>query len=80
MKKRDILFVAGALLVVAALYYLSTTGKHPPYIPADDVHVAAKVKEDCQVCHGKDKEVPMKPGHPFKDQCLRCHKRAEAGK
>jgi len=78
MKLKDMGFIAGIIIVVAALYYLSTTAKKPPAIPPDAQHIAAKTKEDCLVCHGKDKVYPMKV-HPPKDQCFECHKYKEAG-
>ena len=78
MKARDLLFVVGIVVVVGLLYYLSTTGKKPPAIPPDAVHMAAKTKEECLGCHGKGKVFPLKV-HPPKDQCFECHKFKEAG-
>jgi hypothetical protein len=78
MKARDLLFVVGTIVVVVALYLLSLTGAKPPAIPPDAKHIAAKTKEECLVCHGKDKVYPMKV-HPPKDQCFECHKYKEAG-
>ena len=75
---KDILFFGGAILVLLFLYYLSTIGRKPPAFPADPTHMAATKNEDCQVCHGKDKPYPMKQGHPFKEQCLECHKMKKA--
>jgi len=74
MKPKDMLFVAFILAVFGVFYLLSLTGKKPPSYPADSVHMAAKTKEDCKVCHDKGKSNPIKGPHPPKDQCPECHK------
>ena len=73
-KIKDLLFIVGTLLVLLLLYYLSTIGRKPPRFPADETHMAAHTNEDCGACHGKGKAYPVKQGHPFKEQCLDCHK------
>jgi len=74
MKRNDLLFVIAVVAVVGFLYYLSTTGKKPPFIPADAQHMATATNEDCAGCHGKDKQYAIKGPHPPKEQCLTCHK------
>ena len=74
MKMKDMLFILGVIAVVGALWLLSTTGAKPPSIPKDAAHMAAKTKEDCQVCHAEGKSNPIKGPHPPKDQCPECHK------
>ena len=76
MKPRDISFVVAVLAVLALLYYLSISGRELPKIPSDAVHIAAKVKQDCEGCHAPGKSSPLKPQHPPKDQCFVCHKRS----
>ncbi len=78
MKKRDILFILGALLVVAALYFLSMSGKKPPNIPADAQHAGITQKDRCKECHAPGKVKPMNPHHPFKDDCFKCHRPMKA--
>ncbi|HEX9861477.1 MAG TPA: hypothetical protein VGB23_09750 [Nitrospirota bacterium] len=79
MNRKDLMFLAVALAVVALLYVLSMSGKEPPKIPAGEVHAGITLKEDCKECHAPGKVKPMNPHHPFKDQCFNCHKRVEAG-
>lgn len=78
MKKKDILFILGALAVVLALYFLSKSGKQPPDIPADVQHAEATTKEQCKQCHAPGKVKPMNPHHPFKDDCFKCHRPVKA--
>jgi hypothetical protein len=79
MKKRDIYFAAIILVLVAVLYVLSISGKKPPAIPPDTVHVAAATKEDCLGCHAEGKSSPLRKEHPPKDQCFECHKMKATG-
>jgi len=68
------LFAAAVILVLGLLYFLSTTGKKPPFMPADAQHMGAKTKQDCLACHGPGMVKPMTGPHPPKDQCPECHK------
>ena len=74
MKIKDLYFGALIIAVFGVFYLLSTTGKKPPFMPADAQHMAAKTKEDCQACHGKGMSAAVKGPHPPKDQCPECHK------
>lgn len=80
MKKSDLMFGAGIVVVGVGLYVLSvTTGRHPPEIPPDMKHISAKTNAECMVCHAQGKESPLKVGHPPKEQCLECHKFKASG-
>lgn len=69
-----ILFAAAVLLV---LFFLSS-GKKPPFIPADARHQSITTDAACTECHAPGKQAPLKPSHPPKEQCLVCHKAKKA--
>ncbi len=81
MKKRDILVLAGGLIIVAVLWLApAETTKH---IPRDDTHLRFyKIVHDdgkkaaekfCQECHNEN-QVAFPAEHPPKFRCLLCHK------
>ncbi len=69
-------FIIFALVVVAALYVLSS--KNYPQLPADDIHKVADETNvtQCMECHGPAKKAALKAKHPPKFECLKCHKPA----
>jgi len=73
MKSTRSLVAAGAV-VVAMLWYLSSTAKKAPFIPADKIHRILATQEACIACHAEGKQAPLKADHPLKEQCLVCHK------
>jgi hypothetical protein len=75
--KKNWSLIAGALAVLLLLYFLSSSGKKPPIIPADAVHTGLATNESCAPCHAPGKQSPLKETHPPKEQCVVCHK-AEA--
>jgi hypothetical protein len=76
--KNNILFAVIIMVIIAVLYLVS--GSKSPQIPLDDIHSAAVTEQDCLNCHGEGKAFVWKPGHPPKDQCFLCHKRARKKK
>lgn len=66
--------VIAALVIIAGLYFLSTSGKKAPFIPPDNVHSSVMTQEGCVVCHAPGKPSPLKADHPPKEQCFICHK------
>ena len=79
MKARDLLFVAIVIVVVGGLYLLSRGGKVRP-LPADAVHLNAKTRSDCLVCHQPQKLAALEQAHKHpgkwrdeKVNCLQCH-------
>ena len=84
MKKRDILLLLGALVIIGVLWMApeETTKR----VPKNDIHqrmyevfntegkkAAGKL---CEECHNED-GVPFPEGHPAKFRCLFCHKLEE---
>lgn len=81
MKKRDILVLIGALVIIALLWMApAETTKH---LPRDKTHQKfyTLIQKDgkkaaekfCQDCHNKD-QIPFPKDHPPKFRCLFCHK------
>jgi hypothetical protein len=70
--KKNILFIAVLISIVALLYVFSTEEMIP--IPPDEEHEGIN-EEACLDCHGAEKESPLKKDHPPKYKCLKCHKR-----
>ncbi len=81
MKKRDILLLAGALLILTFLWMAPEESTKP--VPKDEIHLKFYdiVKADgkkaaekfCDECHNAD-NVPFPEEHPAKFRCLFCHK------
>ncbi len=82
MKKRDILLLAGALLILTFLWMAPPEESTKP-VPKDEIHLKFYdiVKADgkkaaekfCDECHNAD-NVPFPEEHPAKFRCLFCHK------
>ncbi|MCS6884089.1 MAG: hypothetical protein RMM17_13175 [Acidobacteriota bacterium] len=89
MKLHDWIFGGIILLVVAALFYISVTGRHPQSISINTIaHQQIKAstpRSTCLECHDPVNGlagVKIQPDHPekWKDEkfsCLRCHKLQE---
>ena len=84
MKKRDILLLLGAVVIIAVLWMApAETTKR---VPKNDIHQRMydtfntqgkkAAGELCQECHNDD-GVPFPKDHPPKPRCLLCHKLIE---
>ena len=81
MKKRDILLLIGALLIIGFLWLAPEETTKP--VPKDEIHQRFHdmVREEgkkaaekfCEDCHNAD-NVPLPEEHPAKFRCLFCHK------
>jgi hypothetical protein len=60
-------------LVVSGLLFLLSSKKYPP-LPNDKVHTAIIKDSACFDCHGPGKQYQLKPSHPPKFECSKCHK------
>ena len=84
MKKRDLLFVAAAAIIVLVLW--AAPPESTLKVPYDDTHRELKASLDrdgkkkteeiCRTCHN-DQDLPLSKDHPPKYRCLFCHKFAE---
>ena len=72
--KNSVGFILFAAIVLVVLFYVSSSGKKPPVIPADNVHAIITTDAACRECHAPGKAAALKPSHPPKEQCLECHK------
>ena len=43
------------------------------FLPGDKVHSITEISE-CSTCHGPGKQYQLKPSHPPKFECFKCHK------
>jgi hypothetical protein len=64
-------FIIFALVLVGLLFFLSPK-KYPP-LPKDKVHVSITDASACFACHGPGKQYKLKPSHPPKFECFKCH-------
>jgi len=65
-------FVIFAFVVLGLLLFLSSS-KYPP-LPKDKDHADLTRDSACSDCHGSGKRYQLKPEHPPKFECLKCHK------
>ena len=83
MKKRDLIFIAIAALIVLVLW--AAPPETTIRVPYDDNHRELKATQDregkkkteeiCRTCHN-DTDMPLSKTHPPKYRCLFCHKLA----
>lgn len=71
--QKNLVFVAGSLLVVGALSLLAGARK-TRYVPLDEHHPRPLAVELCRDCHAPDKMAPQSAKHPPKDACMLCHR------
>ncbi|MEW6118122.1 MAG: hypothetical protein AB1553_14680 [Nitrospirota bacterium] len=72
--KNTVIFIIFVLVIVGLLYSIS--GKRHARIPDDVLHrqVSATDSAACMECHGPGKAAALKPEHPPKFECHKCHK------
>lgn len=84
MKKKDLFFIAGALIVIGIFAYLSIIGRKAKPLSNVAEHGGITDKTEpaaCLVCHAPDSTVRPMPEHhpkkgrpPDKSSCFMCHK------
>src|SRR5262245_34871813 len=79
MKARDLLFAAIVIVVVGGLFLLSKGGKVKP-LPTNPIHLNAKTRGDCLICHQAQTLTALEQAHKhprkWRDErvnCLQCH-------
>jgi hypothetical protein len=83
MKKKDLFFLIGVLVVVGVFVYLSAIGRKPKPLSNSSQHAGFNSKtepESCFTCHAPDSTVKPMPEHhpkkgrpPDKTNCFICH-------
>jgi hypothetical protein len=83
MKKKDLFFLIGALVVIGTFVYLSAIGRKAKPLSNISQHAGFKDKaepESCFTCHAPDSNVKPMPEHhpkkgrpPDKTNCFVCH-------
>ncbi|MEN8263079.1 MAG: hypothetical protein ABFR82_06410 [Nitrospirota bacterium] len=76
--KKNVVFAAVIIFVVALLYALSLDEYIP--IPNDEEHIGLNKEEECTPCHGEDSGTPLSKEHPPKYSCLKCHEKGAEDK
>ncbi len=84
MKKRDIILLVGAAIIIGILWMAPE--ESTKRVPKDEIHSRFYdiVKNDgkkaaekfCEDCHNPN-DVPLPKDHPAKFRCLFCHKAIE---
>ena len=75
LRKKTLLLLVGAGLLVAALTLVSR-GTRPPAQPPDAAHHDLGSNRDCAPCHAEGAVDPLSDRHPPKDDCRHCHRPA----
>ena len=70
--KSALAFAMLVVLIVGALLVLPR--KKWPSLPDDAIHRNATTVAVCKECHAPGKARPLKPSHPPKFSCFKCHK------
>lgn len=70
--KNTLIFIAFVLVVLGLLFAIS--GSRAPQIQRDAIHNGLSSDAPCMECHGIGMPNARKPGHPPKDECLKCHR------
>jgi hypothetical protein len=77
LRKFDWLFVACALAVIIGVSLLPTPKDRNPRIPGSAGHRSVTMEQGCIQCHQAGGENPVPQRHPRRQDCFRCHARAE---
>lgn len=88
MRKKDIYFAVGVLVVIGIFIFLAQIGRKPKPLSNSPQHAGLTTKtepETCWTCHAPDATVKPMPEHhpkkgrpPDKTNCFICHKPADA--
>jgi hypothetical protein len=70
--KNTLGFIIFAIVLLVLLFFLSSS-KYP-HLPKDKIHAAITKDSACSDCHGPGHRHQLKPEHPPKFECLKCHK------
>ena len=76
--KGDWAFIVGVLAVVLFVSMLPTPRERNPMIPANDGHRALVAETQCSQCHVAQASRPLSDRHPKRQDCFKCHRRADA--
>jgi len=80
LRKTDWLFVAGVIAVVLFVSLLPTPRERNPLVPANETHRAIVSEKQCVQCHAAQGVQPLPARHPKRQDCFKCHRRADASK
>jgi hypothetical protein len=76
--KGDGAFIIAVVAVVLFVSLLPTPRERNPMIPANQEHRALVVEKECSQCHAMQASRPLPDRHPKRQDCFKCHRRADA--
>jgi hypothetical protein len=78
LRKKDWLFIAAVIAVVLFVSLLPTPRERNALVPANETHRAIVSEKQCVQCHAAQGEQPLPARHPKRQDCFKCHRRADA--
>ena len=75
--KGDWVFIAVVIAVVVFVSLLPTPRERNPMIPANEEHRVLTVETSCSQCHAVQGSRPLPDRHPKRQDCFKCHRRAD---
>ncbi len=76
--KVDWAFIIAVVAVVLFVSLLPTPRERNPMIPANQEHRALVAEKECLQCHAMHASRPLPDRHPKRQDCFKCHRRADA--
>lgn len=77
LRRTDWLFIIAVLAVVAFVSLLPTPRERNAVVPTDQTHRALNSEKHCVQCHAVNGERPLPSRHTKRQDCFKCHRRAE---
>ncbi|WP_447976745.1 hypothetical protein [Candidatus Nitrospira bockiana] len=78
IRKADWVFVVAVVVVVLFVSLLPSPRERNPPVPMDAEHRGATTETLCSQCHAPQGARPLGPRHPKRQDCFKCHRRADA--
>jgi len=75
--KRDWVFLMAVAAVVLFVSLLPTPRERNPMIPANEAHRTLTAETHCSQCHALQGSQPLSSRHPKRQDCFKCHRRAD---
>lgn len=80
LRKADWIFLLAVGVVILFVSLLPTPRDRNPQVPDTADHRALTSEKTCGQCHAAEASRPVPTRHPKRQDCFRCHRRAETVK
>ncbi len=80
LRKADWIFLLAVGVVILFVSLLPTPRDRNPQVPDTADHRALTSEKECSRCHAAEASRPVPARHPKRQDCFRCHRRAETAK